>query len=247
MKKNGNARGQMSEAMSTGIFLTLSGGFQDAYTYYCRGKVFANAQTGNIVLMGSHLAAGEWSLGLRYLSSLLAFAAGVYVAEHVKRLHKQDRQLHWRQLVLAMEIFLLLLVGFMPQSMNTAANIVVSFVCALQVDTFRKIKGSPYATTMCIGNLRSATECLYQYRHTGNKELMERCVRYYGVIGIFAVGAVMGGVLTAHMAEKTIWISCGLLMVSFLIMFIKEEEEKLEEREESEERKKAGKPEGHDR
>ena len=29
--------------------LTLSGGLQDAYTYLRRGKVFANAQTGNIV------------------------------------------------------------------------------------------------------------------------------------------------------------------------------------------------------
>ena len=53
MEKQIYTRGQMSEAVSTGIFLTLSGGFQDAYTYYCRGKVFANAQTGNIVLMGS--------------------------------------------------------------------------------------------------------------------------------------------------------------------------------------------------
>ena len=59
MEKSMGTRGQMSEAVSTGIFLTLSGGFQDAYTYYCRGNVFANAQTGNIVLMGSHLAAME--------------------------------------------------------------------------------------------------------------------------------------------------------------------------------------------
>ena len=35
--------------------LTLSGGLQDAYTYLRRGKVFANAQTGNIVLLGQSL------------------------------------------------------------------------------------------------------------------------------------------------------------------------------------------------
>ena len=38
--------GQMSEAFSTMVFLTLSGGLQDAYTYCVRGQVFANAQTG---------------------------------------------------------------------------------------------------------------------------------------------------------------------------------------------------------
>ena len=92
MEKSMGTRGQMSEAVSTGIFLTLSGGFQDAYTYYCRGNVFANAQTGNIVLMGSHLAAREWNLAVRYLAPVLAFACGVYMAEHVKRLHRQDRR-----------------------------------------------------------------------------------------------------------------------------------------------------------
>lgn len=213
----------MSEAVSTGIFLTLSGGFQDAYTYYCRGNVFANAQTGNIVLMGSHLAAGEWSLAVRYLGPVAAFAGGVYVAEHIKRLHKQNERIHWRQIIVAIEMVLLFLVGFMPQSMNMAANIMVSFVCALQVNAFRKIKGSPYATTMCIGNLRSATEHLYHYRHTKKTEHRDKFLRYYGVIAVFAAGAVLGSVLTARLAEKTIWVSCGLLMASFLIMFARED------------------------
>ena len=42
--------GQMSEAFCTAMFLSVSGGLQDVYTYLYRGKVFANAQTGNIVL-----------------------------------------------------------------------------------------------------------------------------------------------------------------------------------------------------
>ena len=43
---------QMSEAFVTSIFLALSGGLQDAYTYCIRDGVFANAQTGNVVLIG---------------------------------------------------------------------------------------------------------------------------------------------------------------------------------------------------
>ena len=41
----------MSESFPTAAFLSISGGLQDAYTYVFRGKVFANAQTGNIVLL----------------------------------------------------------------------------------------------------------------------------------------------------------------------------------------------------
>ena len=47
--------GQMSESFLTAVFLSLSGGLQDVYTYLFRGKVFANAQTGNIVLLSANL------------------------------------------------------------------------------------------------------------------------------------------------------------------------------------------------
>ena len=46
---------QMSETHLLGILLAVVGGFLDAYTSICRGHVFANAQTGNIVLLGVHL------------------------------------------------------------------------------------------------------------------------------------------------------------------------------------------------
>ena len=58
------------------MFIVLSGGLQDAYTYLCRGKVFANAQTGNIVLFSAHLFEGEWALSASYLVPVLSFMAG---------------------------------------------------------------------------------------------------------------------------------------------------------------------------
>ena len=63
---------QMSEAFINSIFLAMSGGFQDAYTYFTRDKVFSNAQTGNVVLMSQHFMMGEWKDGLKYLLPLLA-------------------------------------------------------------------------------------------------------------------------------------------------------------------------------
>ena len=213
----------MSEAMSTGIFLTLSGGFQDAYTYYSRGKVFANAQTGNIILLGHNTMNRDFSEAFRYLFPVLAFAVGIYISEVIRGIYREYGKLHWRQIVVVLEILLLFLVGFLPQSMNMAANILVSFVCAMQVEAFRKMKGSAYASTMCIGNLRSATEMLYRYRHTKEKGCLEKCLRYYGVILIFGIGAAFGSFMTSLFAERTIWISCGFLFVCFCIMFIKED------------------------
>ena len=153
----------MSESLLTAVFIVLSGGLQDAYTYLCRGKVFANAQTGNIVLFSAHLFEGEWALSASYLVPVLSFMAGVFVAECIHRRYKRMEKVHWRQLIIAAEIVLLFVVGFLPQSVNTLANALVSFVCAMQVQTFRKVRGHAYASTMCIGNMRSGTEALCVY------------------------------------------------------------------------------------
>jgi uncharacterized protein DUF1275 len=40
------------DTLPTGLLLAGAGGFLDAYTFVGRGGVFANAQTGNIVLLG---------------------------------------------------------------------------------------------------------------------------------------------------------------------------------------------------
>ena len=148
--------GQMSDSFLMSAFIILSGGLQDAYTYCCRDKVFANAQTGNIVLMSTHLFAGDWADVFRYFVPVISFMAG----------------------------------------------------------------------TMCIGNMRSGTEALCAYFHTHDREVLKKALTYFGVIGIFAVGAGLGSVLTARFAEKGIWVSCLLLAVSFLMMFVREEEKK---------------------
>ena len=38
-------------------------------------------------------------------------------------------------------------------------------------------------------------------------------MRYFGIILLFAVGAGIGSMGAARLAGKTIWISCGLLLV----------------------------------
>ena len=92
-------RGQMSESFLTAVFLSLSGGLQDAYTYLFRGKVFANAQTGNIVLLSANIMDGQWDKVLHYLVPLCAFALGVLVAEKMREHFQAMQRLHWRQLV----------------------------------------------------------------------------------------------------------------------------------------------------
>ena len=167
--------GQMSEAFITALFLSVSGGLQDVYTYLYRGKVFANAQTGNIVLMAVKLFAGEWGEALRYLMPLCAFALGIFVAEFIRLKLKRMQWLHWRQLVVLFEILLLFVVGFLPQELNLLANSIVSFSCAMQVQAFRKVNGYAFASTMCIGNLRSGMDSVRGWWAATPRPSARRC------------------------------------------------------------------------
>ena len=209
--------GQMSESFYTVIFLSLSGGLQDAYTYLFRGGVFANAQTGNIVLLSVHLFEGEWVSAGRYLVPLLAFSLGVLTSE-LARWHFQGRLLHWRQLVVLGEIVFLFLVGFLPARLDLLANALVSFACAMQVQAFRKVDGYAFASTMCIGNLRSGTESLSIYLRDRNIGALKKTAHYYGIILIFAIGAGIGGVCSLHIGIRAIWGSSVLLAIVCAMM-----------------------------
>ena len=222
MWKIGN--NQMSETFRLGAVLALAGGFLDAYTYVVRGKVFANAETGNMVLLGVNLLNGQWEKALGYVAPILAFAIGVVVAEAIKK-RVQERSLHWRQISLLAEMVILLVVCFLPQSMNNAANVAVAFVCAVQVESFRKVHGNAFATTMCTGNLRSGTERLWQFLQSGKRESLTQAGRYYGIIFFFIVGAALGSFTSGILAERAVFVPCLLLFAAFLMMFWNDEKQ----------------------
>ncbi|MFV0497951.1 MAG: YoaK family protein [Candidatus Fimivivens sp.] len=209
----------ISETLLIGALLAVVGGFLDAYTYLCRGGVFANAQTGNIVLVGVHLAQGDWGHCLYYLAPILAFAQGIFAAEAIKRFFCAHPKFHWRQVVIAFETLVLFSIAFIPKSGDMLANILVSFVCALQVQSFRKMHGSTYATTMCTGNLRSATECLWVFWRTKEKAQLQNALRYYSVIVFFVLGAVLGVLLARTLGLNAILFVCIPLGTVFALLF----------------------------
>ncbi len=212
------AQFQTSETFLLSAVLALSGGFQDAYTYNVRDEVFSNAQTGNIVLMSQHLMEGDWATALHYLFPLFAFALGVFVAEQIGHRYKTYTKLHWRQIVVAIELVLLLVVGFIPTQYNIIATALVSFACSMQVQTFRKVHGYGYASTMCIGNLRSGTESLSIYLRDKKPEALRKSLHYYGIICVFAIGAGAGGICSLHIGLRAIWVSSLLLCIAFGMM-----------------------------
>jgi uncharacterized membrane protein YoaK (UPF0700 family) len=119
-------RRHMDESFLVAVFLTLAGGFQDSYSYVARGKVFCNAQTGNIVLLAGNLFSGNLHAIGKYLIPLLAFVLGVYIAVRIEFHFQRSKILAWQQAVLLIEMLSMLIAGFLPanaaaQAMNLRA------------------------------------------------------------------------------------------------------------------------------
>ena len=209
---------QKSESIQLALFLALSGGFLDAYTYTCRDQVFANAQTGNIVRVGMTIANGQYLKTIRYGIPIFAFMIGIFIAMTIR--NKTYHYFHWRQVVLMIESIIIIIVGIIPKQLyfNVLANILVSLLCAMQAESFRKVLGNPFSSTMCTGNLRSATECLYSIIFDHNKQSLKKMNYYIGIIVTFIIGAFIGVLLTKVWIEKAILFVLLPLGYSILIM-----------------------------
>lgn len=212
---------QASETIKLGIILSLSGGFMDAYSYLGRGQVFANAQTGNLLLLGVNIANGNFNLVWRYLTPVLAFILGVLLSLIAKSLIKT--RFHWRQLVLVLELTCFLIVAFIPATHNMIANSLISLACGMQVEAFRKIWGHPVATTMCIGNMKTGTENLYYYFTSKNKANLERALISFLVILVFILGAIGGDIALKYFGLHAILICPCLLLIGIILMIFNKE------------------------
>ncbi len=214
VSQNANA-----ERLAAACVLSMIGGFLDVYTYLCRGRVFANAVTGNMVLFGFHLANLEWGRGAKYLLAIFFYALGVFAAEYIHQKLPAVKRIGWHQSVLILEIICLAPVIFIPYGdFDFLVNSLISFVCALQVQTFRRVHGLPFASTMCTGNLRSGTEAFF--RHVTGKDRMElgKSLHYYLVILCFIAGAASGAVLLRGFGHFVFFlVPAGLIAVFFMV------------------------------
>ena len=214
-----DARLHFTKRYGFSLSLATAGGFLESYTYVTRGGIFANAQTGNIARMGIFLAQGEFLTALRYFVPVVAFMAGVTLSMQLKRLLPEHPgfRLSGEQLVILLELPLLGAVGLIPPDrLDVPATVLVSFVCALQVEGFRTFGDNAFASTMCTGNLRSATENLNRYFNSKDPALLKKSLQYFGIDVIFATGVMIGYWATRFFGTRAVWWTILVLAALFL-------------------------------
>ncbi|MFL9611270.1 YoaK family protein [Methylobacillus sp. Pita2] len=204
-------------SLRVAALLTLSGGFLDAFTFVGHGQVFANAMTGNIVLMGIAVAAQDWAQALRHVPPLLAFIAGVFLANCLRLPRVREIIVSPALVCLALEIVMLGIGSQLPADFPDAWLVPgIALVAAMQNSSFTHIGSSPYNSVMTTGNLRRSIESLFKGITHKMDEVALHEARVFGLVCLcFLLGAVLGGICTLSMDNLALTLPVLMLVVAF--------------------------------
>jgi uncharacterized membrane protein YoaK (UPF0700 family) len=197
-------------------------GLLDAVVFLNHGHVFANAMTGNVIFLGIAVLGRDWGDIIPHLTPIGGFLAGVAASKHMRARLTETSVL---QLGLIFEILALFTLGWLPLSFPTMAfTIIIAFVSAFQVASYRRVERFSYNSTFVTGNLRDMTEGIYDaITATTAPEVREKGFAqalYLGLICLcFLAGAVLGAWAAPRFSNQALWFSEPFLIVAAINSF----------------------------
>lgn len=210
------------------VLLSVVGGFLEAYSYATRG-FFCNAQTGNVAMMVYLMGTGEVARGLSYLFPIGAYIVAIALTAIMP---KQKKKLMgfvtWSLLCAFIEVIVLFLVGFIPIDMELSHSALfitpIAFVTGLQFNTFKGDNGMTFATVLCTKNMCFGTVNLVEGIREGNRDKRVKGACYFFHIFCFILGAALAVALWrfTSLQEKTVWVACGVMLLVFIWLFVRD-------------------------
>lgn len=197
--------------------LIFVGGFYGGYALTVRGGVFANAQTANLALLAVNLGSGDWRRAAYYLIPMSAYLAGIVFSELFPKPMKRLGMMRWDTLLTLVEMILVVILGFIPATApHQISQVIISFICAMQYNTFRQAEGIPMATVFCTDHMRQFGSSLTRWlRGDADSDVWSKKTVAHGLMLLFfALGALTAALLSRLLDVRTIW--CTLLPLAIL-------------------------------
>ena len=145
------------------LLLTLTNGFMDAHTYYVRGGVFANVQTGNVIFFAIDASERKLSRG----DGPRLAHPGVHRRRHVGRPHQVRPRRTRRDAIRCAGPWPYrrspsVVIGFVPATVpHSYVTVPIAFLAAVQMGLFRNIGDLAYLPVATTGNLMRFVEAGY--------------------------------------------------------------------------------------
>ena len=211
-----------SNALLDALLLAATGGMLDANVFVNHGHVFASSMTGNVVFLGIAVFSQDWREIVRHLVPIGGFLAGVTASKYARS------RITGRSLLLfglTFEALVLFALGWLPINYpHMVFTIIIAFVAAFQVASYRRVRSFSYNSTFVTGNLRDVAEGLYdaiapsaipEVREKGRAQALD-----FGLICLcFLAGAVIGAWAAPRFANFSLWLAEPLLITAALRAF----------------------------
>ena len=205
------------------LLLTLTNGFMDAHTYFVRGGVFANVQTGNVIFFALDLSERRVAAAMAHVWPILAFMVGIAVAAQIKSGRAERHLAHPLRWALTVLVLALVVIGFVPVTVShNYVTIPIAFLAAVQMGLFRNIGDLAYLPVATTGNLMRFIEAGYEGFVDRTAASRRACGIYGTLIVGFAGGALVGAFASRAWGAHAIWLAAGFLAIT-LVLFIVDE------------------------
>jgi uncharacterized membrane protein YoaK (UPF0700 family) len=205
------------------LLLTLTNGFMDAHTYYVRGGVFANVQTGNVIFFAIDMSERKITAAMAHVWPILAFMVGMALAAHIKSGRVERFVPHPLRWTMTVQVVALAAIGFVPVTVShNYVTVPIAFLAAMQMGLFRNVGDLAYLPVATTGNLMRFVESGYD-GFVEKRSASRRACGIYGTLIVgFAGGALIGAFASRAWGARAIWLAAGILAVTLALFIVDE-------------------------
>ena len=201
--------------------LSLNSGFIDGNTFLYNNERFAGMQTGNIIQAGIRLAQGKIDQMWSFLLPFMAFLLGIMAAIMLKDIFKNQTRLLIEEISLTIQLIGIFAVAIFGSYFNdTLVIMLLSFLMAMQANTFVKLRGGNVATVFTTGNSKTFATHLLKAIRTKSVDAWKDAFSYFLVIFGFFSGAAISTIASNSFNRYALLISPLILLVAVILISI---------------------------
>ncbi len=207
------------ESPSMAFLLALIAGCLNGFTYH-KIKAFSTLQSGNLILLGDSIATMDWDHLTKIIAVTLAFGLGSMTTAFIAYKELEHKRI-WSYAILLIEALILTMIGtglFNNLLSITHLCLMISFIAGMQGNAFHKVKGMTYGNVAMTPVVQAAFNYLMIALFGRLQAWLKSMVFFYVVTG-FALGGLVGTIMTAYTGEKSLFLPAFILVLIFIRLF----------------------------
>lgn len=202
------------ESLWIASVLTFISGYINAFTFVTQNGRFAGIQSGNLLSLAYYFSLGNRVEAFNFFIPIFFFVLGQWFTYQIEIRYKETK-LGWHFISSLWMTCLLIVDTFLTPFISAQVTIaILAFVSSMQIETFKRLQGHPYANVMMTGNVKNAAYLWYKGIKEKDPLLQKKGKNIFLTILSFMIGVVLGTRFSFILGEY------ALTLVLFPMVFI---------------------------